>query len=165
MEKEITLAGGCFWGTEALLERIPGVLETTAGYANSKIENPSYELVCSGKTGAAEAVFLKYNSELLPLKRLLEIYFRSIDPTSFEKQGGDIGNQYRTGIYYVDDNDLSIIRESFEETALKYEKPIVTEIFPLKNFYPAEEYHQDYLSKNPNGYCHVDLRLLKEFNL
>ena len=109
--KEIYLAGGCFWGTEHYFKMIKGVLFTEVGYANSVIENPSYEDVCSGKTMAAETVYIKYDSSVISLEMLLDMYFVSIDPTSINKQGHDVGLQYRTGIYYTDEKDLSIIND------------------------------------------------------
>ena len=150
--KEIYLAGGCFWGTEHYFKMIEGVVFTEVGYANSVIENPSYEEVCSGNTKAAEAVFIKYDSSVISLEMLLDMYFVSIDPTSINKQGHDVGLQYRTGIYYIDENDLSVINEVILRQQKNYDEEIVVEVMPLENFYAAEDYHQDYLDKNPNGY-------------
>lgn len=157
--KEIWLAGGCFWGVEAYFSRVPGVVTTTVGYANGKMENPSYEEVCSGKTGHAEAVHVVYNPEVISLTQLLYHFFQIIDPTTRNRQGNDIGTQYRSGIYYRDPEDLPVIRSVLAEVEEGYEKPVVTEVLPLANFYPAEEYHQKYLEKNPGAYCHVDLSL------
>lgn len=165
--KEIFFAGGCFWGTEHYFKMINGVIFTEVGYANSVVENPSYEMVCKGKTMAAETVRVKYDDTLISLKQLLQMYFVSIDPTSLNRQGHDVGIQYRTGIYYVDKDDLSIIDEEILEQQKQYEDEIVVEVMPLENFYSAEEYHQDYLDKNPNGYCHLPLELFefaKRFN-
>lgn len=153
---EIYLAGGCFWGTEHFLKQIRGVESTQAGYANSIVANPSYEQVCSGKTDAAETVKVVYDPETLDLSTLLELYFKTIDPTSLNRQGNDRGTQYRTGIYYTNPEDLPIIRQAVEALAAQYKEPIAIEVKPLKNFYPAETYHQDYLDKNPNGYCHIN---------
>ena len=153
---EIYLAGGCFWGTEHFLKQIRGVESTQAGYANSIVANPSYEQVCSGKTDAAETVKVVYDPETLDLSTLLELYFKTIDPTSLNRQGNDRGTQYRTGIYYTNPEDLPIIRQAIEALAAQYKEPIAIEVKPLKNFYPAETYHQDYLDKNPNGYCHIN---------
>lgn len=153
---EIYLAGGCFWGTEHFLKQIRGVESTQAGYANSIVANPSYEQVCSGKTDAAEAVKVVYDPETLDLSTLLELYFKTIDPTSLNRQGNDRGTQYRTGIYYTNPEDLPVIRQAIEALAAQYKEPIAIEVKPLKNFYPAETYHQDYLDKNPNGYCHIN---------
>ena len=161
----IVLAGGCFWGTQAYIRRILGVAYTECGYANGFIQNPDYESVCGGTTGHAEAVLVKYNAELLPLKKLLFEYFKTINPTSKNRQGGDMGTQYRTGIYYADPNDEAVIRDVISEEQKKYDRPVVTEVLPLACFYKAEEYHQDYLEKNPNGYCHVDLSKLPKERL
>lgn len=157
--KEIYLASGCFWGVEEYFSRINGVVDTEVGYANGTVENPTYKQVCTGITGHAETTYIKYDENIISLESLLERFWRIIDPTSLNKQGGDIGNQYRTGIYYVNEEDLQVIERSLEEIKPKYNKPIVTEILPLKSFYDAEEYHQDYLKKNPGGYCHIDLSL------
>jgi peptide-methionine (S)-S-oxide reductase len=157
--KEIYLAGGCFWGVEEYFSRINGVVDTQVGYANGTVPNPSYEEVCTGTTGHAETTYIKYDENTITLQRLLERFWRVIDPTSFNKQGNDIGSQYRTGIYYTNGEDLLIIGKSLEGVESKYNKPIVTEILPLKSFYDAEEYHQDYLKKNPGGYCHIDMSI------
>lgn len=156
MKKEIYLAGGCFWGTEHFLKQIRGVEATQTGYANSIVEHPDYKLVCTGKTQAAETVHVVYESDVLDLSLLLGLYFQSIDPTSLNQQGEDRGTQYRTGIYYTDPADLSVIKQELEALAIRYEQPIAIELKPLENFYPAEEYHQDYLDKNPTGYCHIN---------
>lgn len=155
--KEIVLAGGCFWGVEAYMSKIDGVVETKVGYANGTIENPTYEEVCTSTTGHAEACYIKYDENIIDLQKLLNRFWKIIDPTLKNRQGGDIGFQYRTGIYYIDESDLDIILKTKEEQQKLYDAPIVTEIEPLKCFYPAEEYHQRYLEKNPNGYCHIDL--------
>lgn len=155
--KEIILAGGCFWGIEEYMSRIDGVMETKVGYANGTTRNPSYEEVCKGNTGHAEACIIKYDENIISLDELLNKFWKVIDPTSLNKQGGDMGHQYRTGIYYIDDTDLPVIKRSLEEEQKKYDKNIVTEVEPLSCFYNAEEYHQKYLKKNPGGYCHIDL--------
>jgi peptide methionine sulfoxide reductase msrA/msrB len=168
--KTIYLAGGCFWGIEAYFSKLKGVSETKVGYANGVIPNPSYEEVCNLDTGHAEAVKVVYNPNIISLRRLLEEFFKVIDPTSLNQQGGDIGKQYRTGIYYTSDdssetNDLAIINEVLEEEKKKQEKnnkSVVTEVKPLESFYEAEEYHQKYLEKNPQGYCHIDLSSLPD---
>ncbi|WP_326911002.1 peptide-methionine (S)-S-oxide reductase MsrA [Sedimentibacter sp. MB31-C6] len=157
--KEIYLAGGCFWGLQAYFDLKDGIKETIVGYANGSTDNPTYEQVCTNSTGYAETVYIKYNEEEVSLNKILEIFWKVIDPTIINRQGGDVGTQYRTGVYYIDDKDISIIKESFKIEQLKYDKPIVTELEKLKNFFPAEEYHQKYLEKNPNGYCHIDLTL------
>ena len=155
--KDIYLAGGCFWGVEAYMEKIYGVVDATSGYANGKTENPSYEDVVYRNTGHAETVHVRYDANKVSLDTLLKYYFRIIDPTSLNKQGNDRGTQYRTGIYYVNPDDEKVIRKEIEEEQKKYNKEIVVEILPLKRFDLAEEYHQDYLKKNPYGYCHIDL--------
>lgn len=155
--RTIYLAGGCFWGLEAYFKRITGVIDAVSGYANGKTENPSYEQVCHENTGHAETIALTYHEEVLPLADVLQYFFRVIDPTSVNKQGEDSGTQYRTGIYYADPADESIIRHALAQEQKNYAAPIVVECQPLQAFYRAEEYHQDYLAKNPNGYCHIDL--------
>ncbi len=155
--KSIVLAGGCFWGLEEYMSRIRGVLETRVGYANGITENPTYEEVCTNTTGHAEACLVKFDENIISLEDLLNRFWKVIDPTLSNRQGPDIGSQYRTGIYFIDEADLPIIMKTFEEQKEKYEKPIVTEIEPLKVFYDAEDYHQKYLKKNPGGYCHINL--------
>lgn len=157
--KEIILAGGCFWGVEEYMCRINGVEETRVGYANGTKKNPTYEDVCTGTTGHAEACIVNFNEDIVSLEELLSKFWQVIDPTAINRQGPDVGHQYRTGIYYIDDNDLVIIQKSLKEEQKKYDKKIVTEIEPLSCFYDAEEYHQKYLKKNPGGYCHIDLSL------
>ncbi len=155
LNKVIYLAGGCFWGTEKYLSGIKGIIKTDVGYANGNTENPTYEEVCGNNTGHAETVRIVYDPKVISLSFLLTLYYDVIDPTSVNKQGGDTGTQYRTGIYYIDDKDRQIIRDSIAGLQKKYDKPIAVEVLPLKNYYPAEEYHQKYLDKNPNGYCHI----------
>lgn len=155
--KVIYLAGGCFWGTEKYLSCLKGVEDTNVGYANGNTENPTYEEVCHNNTGHAETVKVTYDPDIIDLSFLLDMYYDVINPTSINKQGGDVGSQYRTGIYYVDEDDLPIIRDSIAKLQTKYDKPIAIEVLPLKNYYLAEEYHQKYLDKNPNGYCHIGL--------
>lgn len=160
--KKIVLAGGCFWGVEAYFNTINGVTSTKVGYANGNVENPTYELVCKNTTGFAEACYVEYDEKVLPLKELLKAYWFIVDPTIENRQGHDIGTQYRTGIYFIDAADEALIRDSLKEEQSKYEKTIVTEVIPLKNFYDAEEYHQKYLDKNPNGYCHIPRELIEK---
>lgn len=161
--KEIVLAGGCFWGVQAYFDTIDGVVETKVGYANGNKENPTYEEVCTNTTGFAEACHIKYDENIISLEDLLRNYWKIINPTLKDRQGNDIGTQYRTGIYYIDSDDADIIIKSRDEEQKKYDKQIVTEIEPLKNFYDAEEYHQKYLEKNPNGYCHIPRELFKKW--
>ena len=161
MMHEIYLAGGCFWGTQHYLKQIRGVAATETGYANGNPENPTYEEVYTDRTGYAETVRVAFDPAILPLRRLLELYFRSIDPTSLNRQGGDCGTRYRTGIYYVTEGDLPVIREVCDRVAAEVGGPLAVEVEPLRNFYPAEERHQDYLDKHPDGYCHIPLALMQ----
>ncbi len=163
--KDIWLAGGCFWGVEAYMARIAGVADTTVGYANGKTETPpSYEEVCHRNTGHAETVHIRYDPDRLPLEVLLRHFFEIIDPTALNRQGGDVGAQYRTGIFFKEEADLDVIGRVLDEVRRHHAKPVVTEVFPLIHFHPAEELHQDYLEKNPGGYCHVSFDTLpKEF--
>lgn len=155
--REIYLAGGCFWGVEAYFKRIDGIVDTEVGYANSILEKPSYKEVCSDRTDAAETVKINYDEEKIGLEEILKALFKVIDPTMINRQGPDIGSQYRTGIYYTDESDKEKIDEFIDSIRGDYKMPIATEVMKLKNFYEAEEYHQDYLDKNPNGYCHIKL--------
>lgn len=159
--KTIYFAGGCFWGTEHYFKMIKGVIGTTVGYANSIMENPSYKDVCSGDTLAAETVKVDYDPSLVSLEFLTRMFFHAIDPTSLNRQGNDIGTQYRTGIYYTDNEDLAEIYKVFEEQRSTTEGEIVVEVKALQNFYAAEDYHQDYLDKNPDGYCHLPSTLFE----
>ena len=160
--KEIYLAGGCFWGVEEYFSRIPGVLEVSSGYANGNTENPSYEDVCYKDTGHAETVCVKYNPEAVSLDIVIEQYLKIIDPFALNRQGPDRGRQYRTGVYYTDIKDIAVLEDLFKKEQEKHEKKMVVELLPLENFYKAEEYHQEYLKKNPNGYCHVDFSTLND---
>ena len=158
-QREIYFAGGCFWGTEHFMKQIQGVVSTEVGYANGNIQNPTYEQVCSDNTGFAETVKVDYLPESVKLEFLIDLFFKTIDPTSVNRQGGDIGTQYRTGIYYTDKADFPIIQATVAKLAKNYSKPLAIEIKPLSNFYKAEDYHQDYLDKHPNGYCHISPEL------
>jgi peptide methionine sulfoxide reductase msrA/msrB len=160
--RDIWLAGGCFWGTEAYLARVFGVAKTVVGYANGRTDHPTYHDVCHNDTGHAETVHVRYDPARLGLDTLLRHFYAIIDPTSLNRQGGDTGTQYRTGIYYRDEADLPVIRQVTEQEATRHKKPIVTEILPLVHFYDAEEYHQKYLEKHPDGYCHVHFGTLGE---
>ena len=155
MKKEIYFAGGCFWGTEHFLKQIHGVEQTQVGYANGHVENPTYEQVCQDSTGFVETVKVIYNPEVANLDLLIDLFFKTIDPTSVNRQGGDHGSQYRTGIYYTDSTVLPLVEATVEAQAKNYQEPLVVEIEPLTSFYPAEQYHQDYLVNNPGGYCHI----------
>lgn len=158
-QKEIYLAGGCFWGTEHFLKQVRGVENTEVGYANATVRNPSYEQVCSGTTGAAETVKVTYDPAIVSLDLLLNLFFKTIDPTSLNRQGNDRGTQYRTGVYYTTEADRPLIEGAIDKLATQYTRPLVVEVKPLTNFYPAEIYHQDYLDKHPGGYCHISPEL------
>lgn len=159
--KEIYLAGGCFWGTEHYLKQIRGVVSTAVGYANGNGVNPTYEEVYTDTTGFVECVQVVYDPLVLSLERVVELYFHSIDPLSLNQQGNDIGTRYRTGIYYTDEEDRATIERVYRAVEREVGEPIVVELEPLHNFYDAEEYHQDYLDKNPAGYCHLPYYLFE----
>ena len=162
----IYLAGGCFWGVEAFISRLKGVNQTEVGYANGIDLAPTYEKVCSGKTGHAETVKVTYNPDIISLENILENFFKIIDPFSKNRQGADIGTQYRTGIYWQEESQKSVVLKFLRKKQSENTKRIVVEAHQILNFYPAEEYHQKYLERNPQGYCHVDLNLIddEEFN-
>ena len=162
MINRIYLAGGCFWGVEGYFKRIEGVVDTECGYANGNTKNPSYEDVCRKNTGHAEAVRIDFDDNIISLEGLLIYYFRIIDPISVNKQGNDVGTQYRTGIYYTDEGQLPIINDALKREQEKYIDKIEVEVLEIENFYDAEEYHQNYLDKNPNGYCHINLEWANE---
>lgn len=153
--KKIIFAGGCFWGVEKFFSIIPGVKETEVGYANGNIEYPSYNDVCHGNTNFAEACLVVYDEQEVSLDTLLDKFWSIIDPTSVNRQGNDVGSQYRSGIYYIYDEDLSTIIMSKRKIETLYKNNVVTEVKRLENYYKAEEEHQKYLDKNPNGYCHI----------
>ncbi len=157
--KTIYFAGGCFWGTQMFFDQFSGVIKTEVGYANGPSKNPSYQDVCAS-SGHAETVKVVYDDTLISLVQLLDWYFLTVDPTSYHRQGMDKGIQYRTGIYYTDLEDLKVIQNRISKEQKKNVQPIMVEVKPLENFYPAEEYHQKYLEKNPGGYCHIPERLL-----
>lgn len=158
--KDIYFAGGCFWGTEHYFKQVRGVISTAVGYANGNTDNPTYEQVYTDLTGYAETVHIVYDPEVVSLTLLLELFFRSIDPTSLNRQGEDCGTRYRTGIYYTSEEDTTTIKEVYSGIERIIGEPLMVEVEPLRNFYAAEEYHQDYLDKNPRGYCHVPFELM-----
>ena len=159
--KKIILAGGCFWGIEAYFQRVKGITKTVVGYIDGLSENPTYNDVCDG-SGHAEAVYMEYDENIINFEKVLKHFFRIIDPTQINRQGNDLGVQYRSGIYYYDEED-SVEALSFIEGLKKvYKKPIQTRVLMASKFYEAEAYHQKYLDRNPNGYCHINLNLLKE---
>ena len=155
MTHTIYLAGGCYWGVEKYMSNTPGVMETEVGFANGHVDAPAYAQVKKGDTGHAETVRVVYDADIIALDKLLRLFFRIIDPTSFEKQGEDIGNQYRTGVYWTDASDASVVRAELSKLQTQYAAPLAVEACGLDCFYPAEEYHQKYLDKTPGGYCHV----------
>lgn len=160
--KEIYFAGGCFWGTEHLFQLVRGVVDTEVGYANGRIKNPTYEQVISHTTGFAEAVKVRYDADEVNLPLLIDLFFKSIDPTTIDRQGNDRGDNYRSGIYSTDLSTEAIVKTEVAKLSKNYDKPVVVETIPLKNFYKAEDYHQDYLDKNPGGYCHIPLSVFEE---
>ena len=152
---EIYLAGGCFWGLEEYFSRIEGVEETTVGYANGQVESTNYQLI--HQTDHAETVHLIYDEKRVSLREILLYYFRVIDPLSVNKQGNDVGRQYRTGVYYTDQADKAVIEQVFVEQEKQLGQKIAVELEPLRHYVLAEDYHQDYLKKNPGGYCHINV--------
>ena len=158
--EKIILAGGCFWGVEAYFQRLNGVENTEVGYIDGNTSNPTYKEVCYEDTNHAEAVYIEYDKSIISLDKILEEYFKIIDPTSLNKQGNDRGTQYRTGVYYYTNDDKDKINSFIEEKKKDYSNPIVVEVKNVdesRKFWSAEEYHQDYLDKNPGGYCHINL--------
>ena len=161
LKKDIYLAAGCFWGAEHYFKQIRGVVATEAGYANGNIFHPTYEEVKTDCTGYAEAVHVIFDTEVIGLERILQLYFKAIDPLSVNRQGADSGIRYRTGIYYTDPADLPSIHNIYDRVSGELKAPLAVEVKPLKNFYKAEEYHQDYLDKHPDGYCHIPKSLME----
>ncbi len=152
----IVLGGGCFWCTEAVFDRVRGVVDVESGYSNGQVPNPSYEQVCTGRTGHAEVVRVVFDPEEISLHEILEIFFVVHDPTTLNRQGNDVGTQYRSGIYYTSDAQKRVAEEVIREItdSKTYRAPVVTEVQPLANYSTAEAYHQDYFLNNPNqGYC------------
>ena len=164
--KEIYLAGGCFWGMEHVIRALDGVVHTETGYANGTVPNPSYEQVCSDTTGHRETVRVVYNPGILPLSRILRAFFICVDPTQKNRQGNDIGSQYQTGIYTSDPDSEREVAAYLEHERKLYPEFHV-ESGALKQFWPAEEYHQNYLLKHPDGYCHIsrtEYQLVRQLN-
>lgn len=162
MIREVYLAGGCYWGTQKFLDNIQGVVHTEVGFANGNTPSPTYDQVKHSDTGYTETVHVQYDNAVISLKMLLELFFNIIDPTSLNRQGGDIGTNYRTGIYTVSEEDRAIARECLSTLQNRYMRPIVVECEPLRCFYTAHEAHQKYLDKNPGGYCHVSLGMIQK---
>lgn len=159
--KHIVVAGGCFWGVEEYYHRLKGIIDTQVGYANGNGDSVTYREVCSGTTGHVEAVMLTYNHTVISLDKILEHLFRMIDPTTRNRQANDIGTQYRTGIYYTNDQDKDTINQYIDSIKANYKDTIVTEVLPLENFVVAEPEHQMYLEGNPGGYCHIDFSVIQ----
>jgi methionine-S-sulfoxide reductase len=153
-------AAGCFWGVQEYFSRVKGVIKSESGYTGGTKKNPTYEEVCTGKTGHAESVRVIFDPRVVSYERLLQHFWELHDPTSLNKQGNDVGSQYRSAIFYTNPEQEMHARSSLEKLVKsgRYSQKIVTEILPAKEFYTAEEYHQNYLKKNPYGYCHIDLR-------
>lgn len=150
------IGGGCFWCVEAQYKMLKGVKSAVSGYANGHVDNPTYKQVCNGDTGHAEVVQIEYDPSIIGFKDLIDLFWLAHDPTTLNRQGNDIGTQYRSCIFYVNDEQKRIAEMSMKEAQKDWADPIVTEIVPLKKFYPAEDYHQDYFANNPNaGYCRV----------
>ncbi len=158
--KTIYLAGGCFWGTQRFFDQFEGVVRTEVGFANGRTDRPTYREVCHENTGHAETVRIDYDETVITTPQILAYYFLTVDPLSVDRQGGDVGHQYRTGIYYEDESLLPDILAAAKSEERKVGAPLAVEIRPLSGFWPAEEYHQKYLEKNPAGYCHIPVRLL-----
>lgn len=163
--KRIVLAGGCFWGVERYFQLLKGVVTTTVGYVNGNFKNPKYEDLINHRATHAEACEIYYDENIITLQQILEHMFRFIDPTSVNKQGGDVGIQYRTGVYYKTVEDKKIVENFINQKQKQYHKSIAVEVVEEKGYYLAEEYHQNYLEKNPTGYCHVNLNLIKKEEL
>ena len=161
------IGGGCFWCTEAVFERIEGIKEVISGYAGGEPPNPTYKEICTGKTGHAEVIKIIFDPSIVSFAKVLEIFGECHDPTTLNRQGADVGTQYRSTIMYLTEEQKTQSIQWKEKLAAKFEDPIVTEIVPAPIFYPAEEYHQDYYKKNPNqGYCSFVIRpKLKKLNL
>ena len=155
--KTIALAGGCFWGLQKFFDQFDGVVRTEVGYANGPDRAPSYQEVCRS-SGHAETVLVEYDAGRISLEKLLDYFFMVIDPLSYNRQGMDKGVQYRTGVFYTDEDDLPVIRGVFVREEEKAGRALAVLCEPLRNFFPAEEYHQKYLEKNPGGYCHIPPR-------
>lgn len=160
--RKIYLAGGCFWGVQKYFDMLKGVVETRVGYANGYVDAPTYEEVKKQNTGHAETVMVVYDDEIISLKFLLSMYYKVIDPVSVNKQGEDVGTQYRTGIFFTEKEDEAVVLESLAELQKEYDQPLAVEHEPLTSFFDAEQYHQDYLKKNPGGYCHIGASAFEE---
>lgn len=147
--QKATLGGGCFWCVEAVYERLPGIISVTSGYAGGRTENPTYEEVCSGNTGHAEVVQIEYDPGKISYEKIVDLFWDAHDPTTLNRQGADVGTQYRSIILTQNEEEARIAKESKDRAQAKLKSPIVTEIAPLKTFYPAEDHHQDFYRENP----------------
>lgn len=169
--KSIVIGGGCFWCTQAVLDMFKGVVKTTPGYAGGATRNPTYEEVCSGTTGHAEVIKVDYDPKVVSLEKILEIFFKAHDPTSVNRQGADVGSQYRSIILYSDAAERKVIETYIKKIAVNYDKPIATEVKKLDAFYESEDYHKDYYRNNPfQPYCMLVIRpkvakIKKEFGI
>jgi methionine-S-sulfoxide reductase len=158
--KIAVFGGGCFWCTEAVFSRLKGVIRVLPGYTGGKIKNPSYREVCSGLTGHNEVVEIQFDTDQISYSQLLEVFFSTHDPTTLNRQGNDVGSQYRSGIYYTDEEQKIEVTDFIQkELASLWRDPVVTEVMPLEVFYPAEEYHHNYFARNPEqGYCQIIIK-------
>jgi peptide-methionine (S)-S-oxide reductase len=147
--EKATLGGGCFWCVEAVYERLPGILSVVSGYAGGETENPTYEDICTGKTGHAEVVQIEYDPAKISYEKIIDLFWDAHDPTTLNRQGNDVGTQYRSIILTANEDEARVARESKDRAQPKFNSPIVTEIVPLEKFYPAEDYHQDFYRENP----------------
>jgi methionine-S-sulfoxide reductase len=155
MTETATLAGGCFWGVEELVRKLPGVVGTTVGYAGGTLDKPRYEDVKTGRTGHAESLQIEFDPSKISYDDILDFFFRLHDPTTANRQGNDIGTQYRSAIFYHDEAQRDAAQRAIQRAQPKWSRPVVTEVVAFTNFYPAEDYHQDYLQHHPHGYtCH-----------
>ncbi|MFP4430571.1 MAG: peptide-methionine (S)-S-oxide reductase MsrA [Spirochaetaceae bacterium] len=155
-DNQIVLGGGCFWCLEAVYQRIDGIESVVSGYAGGQVDNPTYEQVCTGETGHAEVVLVTFNPEKISLREVLNLFWKAHDPTTPNRQGHDVGTQYRSAIYYSTEGQRRVAEESMSEAQERFSAPIVTEVAPLDRFYPAEDYHQNYFNSHPfAGYCRV----------
>jgi peptide-methionine (S)-S-oxide reductase len=152
----LVLGGGCFWCTESVYKEVRGVTDVESGYSNGQAERPSYEDVCTGRTGCNEVVKIEYDPDVISTREILEIFFVIHDPTTLNRQGNDVGTQYRSGIYFTNDEQRETAQALLDELAHDkvFDRPVVTELVPLANYWPAEDYHQDFFERNPHqGYC------------
>ena len=162
MIQDLYFAAGCFWGAQKFFSLVKGVTFTEVGFANGFTENPTYKEVYTDQTGYAETVHLQYDTTVITEERLTELFLKAIDPLSLNKQGEDEGTRYRTGVYFISEDQVPGIRKALDRTAEALGQTLAVELLPLQNFYRAEEYHQDYLEKNPTGYCHLSPAIFRQ---